>query len=110
MQVATPDAAQARALAQVPPAGRKQGPGVTARTKLVGTLSLPLLLISALAGLATSGCYLPPPVKPWQRVHLTRRALTFDDGLESRFKQHMFGAREGADGGYGKAGGGCGCN
>ena len=32
------------------------------------------------------------------------------DGLEGRFRQHLFGAREGAEGGYGHAGGGCGCN
>ena len=29
---------------------------------------------------------------------------------ELRFQQHMLGAREGADGGTGEPGGGCGCN
>ena len=29
---------------------------------------------------------------------------------EARFEQHARGAREGADGGNGSAGGGCGCN
>jgi hypothetical protein len=32
------------------------------------------------------------------------------DAGESRFEQHARGSREGADGGTGEAGGGCGCN
>jgi hypothetical protein len=37
--------------------------------------------------------------------------MRLDDGLEGRFRQHLFGgAREGADGGYLHVGGGCGCN
>jgi hypothetical protein len=73
---------------------------------------LPLLLmLIALGGSALAGCAtVPPPVKPWQRGHLTKRALQFSDGLEGRFRQHMFSAREGAEGGYGHVGGGCGCN
>jgi hypothetical protein len=75
--------------------------------------SLGLALALALAvglGAVAAGCNHAPPVKPWQRQHLTRRAMMFDDGLEGRFRQHMFSAREGAEGGYGHAGGGCGCN
>jgi hypothetical protein len=68
------------------------------------------LVLAAAAGGAVTGCNHAPPVKPWQRGNLARRAMQFDDGLEGRFKQHMFGAREGAEGGYGKVGGGCGCN
>ena len=73
---------------------------------------LPLLLVLlALGGSGLAGCaHKPPPVKPWQRGHLVRRTLQFNDGLESRFRQHMFSAREGAEGGYGHVGGGCGCN
>jgi hypothetical protein len=59
---------------------------------------------------AFAGCQHAPPVKAWQRANLAKRAMKFDDGLESRFKQHMFAAREGAEGGYGDVGGGCGCN
>ncbi|MDX2020561.1 MAG: DUF4266 domain-containing protein [Deltaproteobacteria bacterium] len=51
-----------------------------------------------------------PPVAPWQREYLSRRAMSFSDGLEGRFRQHMFSTREGADGGFGTVGGGCGCN
>ena len=49
-------------------------------------------------------------MKPWQREHLARRAMKFDDPAETRFRQHFFFAREGADGAYGDVGGGCGCN
>ena len=66
---------------------------------------LPLLV-----ALGISACAHKPPVKAWQRANLAKRAMKFDDGLEGRFKQHMFSAREGAEGGYGDVGGGCGCN
>ena len=69
----------------------------------------PLFGLAALLGVQATGCG-HAPVRPWQRAHLARRSMQFDDGLEGRFRQHMFGAREGADGGFGHAGGGCGCN
>jgi len=69
-----------------------------------------LVALLAIVGTALQGCAHPPPVKPWQRGHLSRRAMMFDDGLEGRFRQHMFSSREGAEGGYGHVGGGCGCN
>jgi hypothetical protein len=72
-------------------------------------LGLFLLLVVASGG-ALSACNHAPPVKPWERGYLVRRAMRLDDGLEGRFRQHMFGAREGAEGGYGHVGGGCGCN
>ncbi len=69
------------------------------------------LALVALLGLAAIGCgHRPPPVRPWQRAYLSKRAMLFDDGLEGRFRQHLFGSREGAEGGYGVVGGGCGCN
>lgn len=61
-----------------------------------------------LAVASSAGC---ARVRPWQREHLARRAMVNDEEPgESRFKQHERGAREGADGGTGHAGGGCGCN
>lgn len=72
-----------------------------------------LLLVGALAALAgLAGCsHRPPPVRPWQREYLSKRAMRFDaDPQENRFRQHWLGAREGADLGYGEPGGGCGCN
>jgi hypothetical protein len=75
--------------------------------KVLSTLGAALLLAVAASA---AGCATPAPVRPWQRAYLTRRAMQFDDGMEGRFRQHLFGSREGADGGYGQAGGGCGCN
>lgn len=72
---------------------------------------LRLLAILGLALVGGVGCAHRPPVAPWQREHLSKRALRFDGDLqEDRFRQHLFGAREGADLGYGQPGGGCGCN
>ena len=63
--------------------------------------------LAAALGLA-GGC---ARVRPWQREDLSRRAMAEDRGPgEKRFEGHARGAREGADGGAGEAGGGCGCN
>lgn len=63
-------------------------------------------VISSL-GLAT-GCAV---VRPHERQNLARQTMTEDrpQGLR-RFQQHQTGSREGADGGTGEPGGGCGCN
>ena len=64
-------------------------------------------LVVSLAGIL-SGC---ARVRPYQREYLSRRSMVSDKGAgEARFEQHTQGAREGAEGGSGKAGGGCGCN
>jgi len=66
------------------------------------------LSLLALAALATSGCVV---VHAHQRENLAKRSMTNDqDAGETRFAQHARGAREGADGGTGQPGGGCGCN
>ena len=55
-----------------------------------------------------SGCVV---VKAHQRGHLAKRAMTEDrDTGETRFAGHERGSREGAEGGTGQPGGGCGCN
>ena len=65
-----------------------------------------LIAVALLSGLA--GCM---RVKPYQREHLARPSMSGQaDPGESRFHQHARGSREGADGGSGEAGGGCGCN
>ncbi len=65
--------------------------------------------ISLLFVLATSASCVV--VHAHEREHLAKRSMTEDrDEGESRFKQHERGAREGADGGTGQPGGGCGCN
>jgi hypothetical protein len=58
--------------------------------------------------LATTGCAV---VRPHERQNLARRSMTEDrDAGQRRFGQHQTGSREGADGGTGEPGGGCGCN
>ena len=50
-------------------------------------------------------------VRPHERENLSRRSMVMDrDAGERRFHQHVTGSREGADGGTGEPGGGCGCN
>jgi hypothetical protein len=71
------------------------------------------IALFAVAVASLAGCAHPPapPVQPWQREHLSKRAMRFDaDPVEARFRQHMLGSREAAEGGYDQPGGGCGCN
>jgi hypothetical protein len=78
---------------------------------IVARLRLSIALGVALLGAAGCAHRPAPPVAPWQREHLSKRALRFDgDPQEDRFRQHWLGSREGADLGYGQPGGGCGCN
>ena len=70
-------------------------------------LVLPLLLLGALSG--CSG--IEPWVKPYERDRLADPIMLFDgDPVSSAYMQHVYEAREGARGGAGAAGGGCGCN
>ena len=65
------------------------------------------LVLAALAATA-SGCV---AVKPWERAYLAKPFMQFhDDADEETLDLHMLEAREGSSGGYGSAGGGCGCN
>ncbi len=65
----------------------------------------PILVAAVLGG---AGC---ATVKPYQREYLAKRPMVDDlEPGEARFHQHAKGAREGADGGTGEPGGGCGCN
>lgn len=69
-----------------------------------------LVVLVALGGLAllAGGC---ATVKPYQREHLAQRIMKFSpDPDEDELDLHMLEAREGSSGGYGSAGGGCGCN
>jgi hypothetical protein len=61
-----------------------------------------------LGGLGGSGCMV---VRAHERGHLAKRAMTDDRSTgEARFFGHERGSREGAEGGNGQPGGGCGCN
>ena len=74
--------------------------------RAVRSLTTVLAIICLAAG--ASGCVV---VRAHQRGNLAKRAMTNDrDPGEARFEQHATGSREGADGGTGQPGGGCGCN
>lgn len=61
-----------------------------------------------LALLLLTGC---ATVEPWERGYLARKDMQFDpDPMEPRVKQGIYNSKEGAAGGYGVGGGGCGCN
>ncbi len=68
-----------------------------------------LLLAAAVTALA--GCTSLPPVQPWQKGNLAKPEMAFDpDVLDTRFTDHIYFSKEGASGGAGVGGGGCGCN
>ncbi|MBX3269193.1 MAG: DUF4266 domain-containing protein [Sandaracinaceae bacterium] len=64
---------------------------------------LPLLLVTALGGCVT--------LAPYEREYLTTPAMNAEsEEGEGDFQAHVFDSREGATGGHGSTGGGCGCN
>jgi len=66
-------------------------------------LAAAALLFALLLG---AGC-----VKPYQRELLAKPIMAIQpDPYEALLDQHMLEAREAAAGGFGSAGGGCGCN
>ena len=93
-----------------PTVGQTPPRGLLRRWTRLGRLMVVVGFTGLLGGAGLTGCAHEPPVKPWQRGYTARRAMSFDDGLASRFQQHVFSAREGAEGGYGRFSGGCGCN
>lgn len=73
----------------------------------MNTLRLPLLLAAALA---VGGCSSLQPVQPWQKGVLSKPEMRLaGDRLEQAFNEHIYESREGASGGNGANGGGCGC-
>tara|TARA_R110002096_G_scaffold224677_9_gene413997 strand:- start:2344 stop:2562 length:219 start_codon:yes stop_codon:yes gene_type:complete len=55
-----------------------------------------------------SGC---TAVKPWERGTLSKKEMAWSpDPLAATLSEHIYFAKEAAAGGYGSAGGGCGCN
>lgn len=78
--------------------------GKIRRPRILGTLKLALgLALCVAAGCAT--------VKPYEREYLSRPSMDLErEATEAKFYSHVLEAREGATGGMGTAGGGCGCN
>lgn len=62
--------------------------------------------------LCVSGCsVLKKNVSAFDRGYLSQTGMGFiENPIEEVSMQHMFNAREGSVGGFGGAGGGCGCN
>ena len=58
--------------------------------------------------LGASGCV---SVAPYEREYLANPAMNTElEADETDFQAHVFDSREGATGGHGSTGGGCGCN
>lgn len=67
------------------------------------------VVLSILASIAVSGC--ARAVLPSEKAYLADPIMQFSsDGLEASADAHVMSNREGAAGGNGTAGGGCGCN
>ncbi len=72
-----------------------------------GRIVLPLLLLMGLSGCSN----FEPWVKPYERARLADPIMALDsDAISTSYIQHVYEAREGARGGEGAVGGGCGCN
>ena len=57
------------------------------------------------------GCSAIQPVQPWEKGTLARPEMTFEgDRQDTTFTEHIYSSKEGASGGTGVGGGGCGCN
>ncbi|MCU1282532.1 MAG: hypothetical protein JWM53_6078 [bacterium] len=70
---------------------------------ILAKLTVVIFLLAAVGGCVR--------VKPYERELLAKPTMTFQpDPHEDVLDNHMLEAREGAAGGYGSAGGGCGCN
>ncbi len=77
------------------------------RLLAIARIILPLLLMAGLSG--CSG--IEPWVKPYERDRLADPIMALDgDPVSSAYMQHVYESREGARGGEGAVGGGCGCN
>jgi len=77
------------------------------RFTAIGRIALPLLVLAGLTGCSS----IEPWVKPYERDKLADPIMALDgDPVSTAYIQHVFEAREGAKGGEGAVGGGCGCN
>ena len=76
----------------------------------VHQLKLAIQLTLMLLTLGLGACTITP-VEPWQKGNLAKPEMTFEgDTLDKNFTKHTYFSKEGAFGGSGVGGGGCGCN
>jgi Domain of unknown function (DUF4266) len=72
--------------------------------------SFQLLIVITILSMMTS-CSSGPIVQPWEKGFLAKPEMLFDqDALDKNFTEHTYFSKEGASGGSGVGGGGCGCN
>ncbi len=75
--------------------------------RMSGRIGLLVIAMTWMAGCTS----IEPWVKPYERDRLADPIMALDgDPVSTAYIQHVFEAREGARGGEGSAGGGCGCN
>jgi hypothetical protein len=69
---------------------------------------LALAVAAAALGALGTGC---AHVSPYERESLSHPSMDAEsEAGETAFRAHVHDAREGATGGHGSSGGGCGCN
>lgn len=77
------------------------------RVFTMGRFLLPLLVVAGVSACSP----IEPWVKPYERDKLADPIMALDgDPVSTAYIQHVYEAREGARGGEGATGGGCGCN
>ena len=70
-----------------------------------------ILIWSAVASLLTGCSFFSKKINAYERQYLSLPGMELiENPKEETSMQHMFNAREGSVGGFGGAGGGCGCN
>ena len=66
---------------------------------------------AAMLAIALGACATHVPPRAWEKQYLARPDMQFDaDRLDAKNRLHIEFSKEGASGGYGVGGGGCGCN
>ena len=96
----------------LPLAGEGRGEGKPCERRAGRPEAKPLKLALALLALLVGGCAISKwTVKPHQRELLADRIMQLDaEAQERAAEEHVLANREGAIGGTGTSGGGCGCN
>jgi len=96
----------------LPLAGEGRGEGKPCERRVGRREAKPLKLAFALLALLVGGCSISKwTVKPHQRELLADRIMQLDaEAQERAAEEHILANREGAIGGTGTSGGGCGCN
>ena len=68
-------------------------------------------LVALIPTVMLNACAAYAPPQAWEKQYLAKPQMQFDaDKLDVKNMQHIQFSKEGAAGGYGVGGGGCGCN